>query len=188
MSKPKHVMLDIETLSTGDRPHPLQIAWVAFDPESYLESMSSRRSFYVSDDLTNRDFSVDIRTVLWWLAQSDAARQRIISGIAGRLDAPSFPLKKILQAFAEDISQNDVLYVRGVDNIWMASYYQAFDLPIPFNFRKVVEIRSLIDALLPGGEKPVDVGTSHDALDDCLFQIDHLGMAMRRLRGLQASA
>lgn len=172
----RHVMLDLETLSSSKDAAIIQVAAVVFDP-STGEHMAQFDA--VSSDLVGR---VNPKTVAWWMQQKQAAK------LGARISSEGIPTKRVLADFIE--------WFRGlgpVEAIW--SHGATFDLPVmcsalaacdleqPWHYRAERDTRTLY-ALAPGGMPEVvrDEDQVHDALYDCKLQIAQVVGALRALR------
>lgn len=167
----RHVMIDLETLGTGERAHILSIGAVSFDASGIIDR------YYVNvgaDGQNDRDIDAD--TVRWWMQQSDAARAALIN------PAPIEPHRA-----AAHIAN----FIHGADAIW--AYPASFDLPILHTFIKDWRLNKSLDrrkqrcarTVLALAEVDVasyrGAGTHHNALDDAEAQARALIEALRVL-------
>lgn len=158
-----HIMIDIETLDTEPSAHILSIAAVRFHIKT--GKVIDQQEYYLSDNQPCRKFSKD--TVQWW------AKPEHKDAFMHIMSQPKVPLMYALMQLSE--------FVKPEDYVWANS--PSFDLTIlhhafaqtgvhdPINFRQQMDVRTLIN-LFPeviGDVEPV--GTQHNALDDCLWQI-----------------
>lgn len=167
----KHVMLDLETMSTGPNAAIVAIGAVAFDPVT----KQMGEEFYASVDLKSAMDAggvVDASTVYWWLAQSRKAQEALYIG--------KRELRAVLTDFADYcISLDKDLCVWGngatFDNVILSSAYRATGLERPWSYRGDRCFRT-IKALFPGFVyAPSEVGgVAHNALDDARQQVEQL--------------
>jgi hypothetical protein len=169
------LMIDIETMGTGNNPVMIQLAGVYFNRYTGELGDEFCKSIDMEDCLAN-GFEKDPKTEMWWSEQN----QDVLKAI---LDAGE-PTKSVMQAFSKFGCHNDI-------NIWS---HATFDFVIVqhylnhFNlrympFRNARDIRTLVD--LSG----IDLdnydwskGKTHNALDDCKFQIAYSVDAFNALR------
>ena len=163
-------MLDIETLGTGHTPRPLSIAFVRFNLK---DGPNLRYHFHI--DQTTAPGTVDADTALWWMRQDEAARMSILEG-----QKRAVPFGEAAMAMHAMIDKEDRLWARGIDWFWMESLYKAWGGTWPFKAKNVRCMR-FCDQICPAPEATV----KHDALADCLAQIEHLRRAVELVPGLE---
>ncbi len=162
------VMLDLETMGNGPNAAIVAIGAVEFDPVNRILG----RDFYQVIDLETAVRAggvIDASTVMWWLRQSDAARNCICS--------EGQPLQQVLVEFgawlaamAEDVK----VWGNGAafDNVILAQAYRHSDLTVPWRhwndrcYRTMKAMRSDV--------KMERVGIHHNALNDAESQALHL--------------
>lgn len=184
--KIKHVMIDLETLST--KPNAFVLAMGACEINFQLNDVG--RKFYhrinhASFIKANADISPD--TVMWWMQQSDAAR-------------------KAIQPIADDSHMKDVLFALGswmtdlkhigngadevhvwgngsdFDNVVLAHWFREFDVPMPWSFRHNRCFRTVRN-LFPDTPDPASADIAHHALHDAEWQANKL-ILINNLHGL----
>lgn len=167
---PSNWMLDLETLGSGPTPHPLSIAFVRFN---LADGPTLFRHYHI--DHTTAPGTVDASTALWWLAQDKAAQEAILVG-----QKQAVPFGEAAIAMHSMIDKQDRLWARGVDWFWMENLYKAWGGKWPFSARQVRCMR-FCDQICPAPPATI----KHDALADCLAQIEHLRAAVRMVPGLE---
>lgn len=194
MNGPCNVMVDVETLGTGDGAMIVQIGAVRFwpyDGENGLISVDGTE-FCADVEVSDANGRMDAETVLWWLRQPKEAQQRVF----GSLDR-----KPLLVALTEF---EDWLAEVPVEGMWANP--PSFDLRLLREARRCVFIdgrtikvdHPLFDHRLErcfrtlkkigkkaGVEEPLRVGVHHDARDDAFHQA---GWAIKILRACNASS
>lgn len=182
-----HIMLDLETLSTRKDAAIIQIAALAFDPET--GELGKSFNAYVN----NSTGHVSVPTVGWWLQQLHAPK--IGAEVAG---AEAVSENDACRAFREwMLAHTDVcpdLPNGGAEYaIW--SHGATFDIVVlenacarigiskPWSYRVERDTRTLY-ALAPGGMPAVqtDPARVHDARYDCEVQVQQVVGALRALR------
>jgi hypothetical protein len=121
-----------------------------------------------SNMLLNR--TVSAGTVLWWLTQSEEARNSLVNG-------KQVPLGLALSDFRRWIASQETKITR----VWAKD--PDFDVKImqnamkmtnemwPFHFSDSRSVRTVIDLAYPEGDCPsIGKGTAHDAFDDSVRQ------------------
>lgn len=194
-----HVMLDIETLGHKSHSVILSIGAVQFDP--FTGEVGEK--FHCKVDLQsslNQGLKVTASTLLWWMQQSQQARDGVFAKEIG--GTPMAPLHEALQALSEfftkvrllEISRGQAkprIYTWGksprFDQGILEDAYDACGMPIPWDFRDERDVRTL--EYLTDFAKSFDLlgpRPTHDALQDCLDQVQmchkcHLALLGRAL-------
>ena len=171
----RHVMLDLETLSSQKNAAIIQLAAVSFDAQTGAVYSEFNR-------FTNDIFGhVAADTVAWWM-QQDFAPQ-----LGKLLQTSGVPTAQALADFCGWCSS------QTIEAIW--SHGATFDLPVvgsalaaaglktPWRYSAERDTRTLY-ALAPGGMPAVRsvAGTKHDALYDCHVQVKQVVGALAALR------
>jgi len=178
----KHIMLDLETLSTQPNAAILTIGACVFDPHSKAPITEVfERGILPSD--AGKFGHVDSDTVAWWGRQTPVARARALGGTDLLVDA----LSEFKQwATGPTIFYGDNICVWGnganFDQVIIRSAYRAVGL-LPFwPFYNDRCHRTVVN-LIPKPLRPQTIrkGTAHSALDDAVFQAEHLQDCMIQL-------
>lgn len=190
MPKYTHIMLDLETLSTRKDAAIIQIAAVAFDPETG-EISSSFNAF-----IRNPSGHVDVPTVAWWMQQAQAATLGAAVAASSADDEWS-----ALGAFSDwlECLAADAGSPAAIEALW--SHGATFDIVVlenaynrrlrakPWSYKIERDTRTLY-AVAPGGcpAVPVDPQRKHDARYDCEVQVKQVVGALQALRYVAARA
>jgi DNA polymerase III epsilon subunit-like protein len=171
------VMLDLETL--GNRPGSVIVAIgaVKFGTGEIYDSFYQRVD---AESCVAAGLTMEVQTIMWWLKQSDEARNEIT--------LPGEPLRAALEKFASWLADPDA-YVWGngcsFDNAVLAAAYDQLRLPRPWRFSRDRCYRTA-SGLWPN--VPFErLGTHHNALEDARTQANHL-MKIQALRAQEAAA
>ncbi len=166
----KNIMLDLETMGLGPNAAIIAIGAVEFD----LEKGKLGRWFYEVVDLESSvqlGGTIDPSTVLWWMRQSDEARNQFTYQGA--------PLTKALADFKNfflEAGDNCLTRLWGngsdFDNMVLRSAYVNSGLKAPWLYGNNRCYRTVC-SLVPG-IKLVRKGTHHNALEDARSQAEHL--------------
>lgn len=185
-----HIMLDLETLGKTIRAPIIQIGAVsAVEDETGLWTYNEGHGFVL-----NIDFDAAIRnrvpdgsTILWWMQQSEQARQGIIDG----QEVARTNVASVLRDFAaiiyaeKAIAKAEEVYVWGngasSDNAWLNDLYETNGIQTPWEYWGNMCYRTMknFNRDIP---KPAFQGVAHDALDDARNQMAHLVLIMNTLR------
>jgi len=176
----KHIMLDLETMSTASNAAIVAIGAVEFDPATG----ELGREFYHNVSLAScQDAGLDVEagTIMWWLTRSDGARKALID--------VSLPLDKALSQFTQflvSLGAPDVaIWGKGsdFDNVILANAYRALGLQAPWKYKNNRCVRTIL-ALVPDACDGVESeGTKHNALDDAIYQARCVSRAWQELTG-----
>lgn len=177
-----NVMLDLETMGKGPNAAIVAIGAVAFDPETC--TVDAKRGFYRGVDLEScvqYRLQMDASTVLWWLQQSEQARQALTEqpGLELHDALDQFGLWCTQQALAQDL----LVWGNGAafDNVILRNAYQEAGLPTPWshwNDRCYRTVKAMAPSI-----KIERSGTHHHALDDAISQAKHLVRVLTLLKG-----
>jgi hypothetical protein len=175
----KHVMIDTETLGRTPGSVVRSVAAVEFDPQT---GETGRQKVWKIDltDSIRYSFKVEASTLKWWMMQSDEARREFVEGA-------ETPLEDFLEDFMQFIAATDegndftlwclqldfdVAMLRSMYSWYNLNVYRCDEEVLPWNFRKVRDVRPYMDALDNAGLLPPKVADRHTPLADCLAQIN----------------
>lgn len=182
----RHMMLDIECLSKTGIPAIVQIGACYFN----MQTGAIHDTFKVNINLessTERGFTIDADTTLWWLHQSNEARHAVF------FDEKYRP-KPVVEAFT-DFQE----FCHGAKNVWSHATFDAsivlhayshLKMQYPFHYRTCRDLRTIVYLANYTRDEIHDmkeerIGTHHDALEDCLHQVKYTVAAVARIRGEQ---
>lgn len=175
----KHVMIDTETLGRTPGSVVRSVAAVEFDPQT---GETGRQKVWKIDltDSMRYGFKVESSTLKWWMMQSDEARREFVEGV-------ETPLVDFFEEFMEFLADTDeerdftlwclqldfdVAMLRSMYSWYNLNVYRCDEEVLPWNFRKVRDVRPYMDALDSAGLLPPKVADRHTPLADCLAQIN----------------
>jgi hypothetical protein len=177
----KHVMLDLETLSTRADGVILSIGAVKFDPHS---NNVGEDAFYASisvDSNTSAGRHISESTLLWWLQQSPDA-QRVFT-------EPKMPLAVALDEFAAWFDHpNYEVWSNGADfDIPMMNHaFMTHGLDSPWKFYNSRCFRTMKSMSFAKAAVKVENKLKHNALTDALTQAQQLQEYYKTLGGKAA--
>lgn len=168
-----HIMIDLETLGTKPDAHILSIAAVHFN----IETGEIIDRLYQELAPGQGDRSIDFSTVLWWKKQSvemPEGNVRLQSALINLLD---WVMKIDLSPYvwANSPSFDLVILRNAID------YYGWEKTPIT-DHTKWMDMRTLMNLHPEIKQNMPDVGTHHNALDDCIFQVNCVVEAIKRMQ------
>lgn len=198
------IMLDFETLSLKENAVLLALGACAFDPATG-EIVSE---FYAAiDPRTQHHRDISASTVLWWMEQDDAARNKITQAVKDadrladlELGTPEYdeaannavlPINHVAMAFnawVESLGQDNLkCWSNGaVDHAWLQSMFDYSGLQNPIKFWNQRDYRTL-KGLYPEVEF-VREGVAHDALADARDQTNHLCATLKHTDDIREDA
>jgi hypothetical protein len=164
-----NIMLDLEYMGKGANAAICAIGAVRFN------TTSLGATFYRAIGLRTSVASggaLDADTVLWWMGQSEKAREEIINARC--------PISVALQDFSEWVTANnfggDEIQMWGngaaVDNVILRTAYEREGIKTPWHFRGDRCFRT-VRAMRPHLECEFK-GTAHNALDDAIYQAEYM--------------
>ncbi len=160
-----NVMVDLETLGTGPNSVIISIGAVEFN----AKTQTLGHEFYINIDpqsCVNFGLEIDASTVMWWMKQSDAARNCF--------EKKGAQLQEALAMFSAWYPQAAPLWGNGAsfDNVILSNAYMVAKVPRPWSYSKDRCYRTL-KALMPEIKADETGGTYHNALDDAKYQALH---------------
>jgi hypothetical protein len=178
-----HIMLDNETLDTTENAALIQIGGVPFELKSggrVLNDKALDLSISLDGNLAyGRSVSGD--AVAWWLKEAEAGRRKMAEAIEHGL-----PLSTAMVQLSNWVKELEKEYGE-IEGVW--AHGITFDLPqiyraysqtgikVPWHYTKARDTRTIY-SLIGGAPKVAGVGTAHSAVDDCIYQICQLQVAM----------
>ena len=117
-------------------------------------------------------------TIKWWMSKSEDARREF-----------SKPGRDIIDALTE-LSY----FLEGDYSMWsnglrfdiaiLENAYRKLDIKVPWNHRKEMDVRTLVSFAPEFKEESVKAWnkTLHNALDDCLLQIEYCSCTYNKLK------
>jgi hypothetical protein len=174
----KHIMIDLETMSTKKNAAIMAIGAIAFD----IETGRTGEEFYQKVDLKSCErwglhFEAD--TVYWWLEQQQSVREEM-----SRDRKELYRVLQDLQGMIGRCAPDVQVWGNGLgfDIIILRSAYEAIFKNTPWHHTKERDVRTLV-SLLP--EVKADTafrGLKHHPLADCRHQIEYCSEIYRQLK------
>lgn len=204
------VMLDFETLGLGEKAVLLALGACTFN----TATGEIGAQFYTGiDPRTQQGREIDPSTVIWWLKQDQAARDKITKAVdlADTLENgvpegtpeeeinelytnSAHSIHNVARAFiawydlvCEDAGEAVQVWTNGaVDHVWLQSMMDYCGYKNPVKFWDQHDYRTL-KALFPA-VKADDYGVAHNALDDAIKQAKHAVKLMQHVTEVHADA
>ncbi len=163
-----HMMIDIETLSTGIDALVLAIGVVPFDEKTVYRHAGLHVSLNWQEQL-DLGRNVNESTLRFWLSQPEKAREGILSG-TGQKIKPA--LGKISKVFEKYLDSDSGVWAKGpdFDVSIIRSLFKSVKTIIPWKHWQPKDVRT---ALMygPANEVKEPKGhIKHNALSDAIFQ------------------
>jgi hypothetical protein len=184
-----HIMLDIETMGTGNDAAVIQIGAVPFD--LYGEP-NICYGFVRSIDLQScldAGLTVTGATIKWWMQQDPDAQERVIL----EPNAGTVPLREALGEFSNwmagfgkpiNVWGNDSCF----DNVILRNAFDAVGMKHPWSYKGDRSMRTLLwfyrDVCGLPRVNPTFVGVQHDGLDDAVQQAKIVAAQMKAISAL----
>lgn len=191
----RDIMLDLETLSPERDAAVIQIGACAFSLEKGIgpHDMPARPAptFKVTipwiDAIAYGHLDGD--TLSWWMRQSEAARESVLTPDTGssREAAETFSGWLNRHTLEEPAGPEGIRLWAGpsdFDHPILRNLYRQLRLPVPWDRRRVRDSKTVLDMAQTFGVemyKP-PTGVEHDALSDALWQAEQLLVMWRALR------
>jgi exodeoxyribonuclease VIII len=167
------VSIDLETL--GVRPGSVitQIGLCAFNRDG-SGSKSATNITVNPQTMIDRGFFVDWSTVSWWLKQNEAARVGMADQQGHEIDHALF---RVGDWFANELGMDHKKYCVwghgcGFDCTQLEIAFQRLGMPVPWDFRNVRDLRTLIDFAQAYAVPRPTPRVEHNAMDDAVAQAD----------------
>ena len=169
-----NIMLDIETLGTRVDSVVIQVAMVKFDRDGNLgESLSVCLN---KDEQLELGLSYTQATIDWWNKTNPELLKKLLTENVSSL-------KEGLKQINSFINRYDYLWCHATfDAPILSNLFEAAGMRAPWGYKNVRDIRTLVDLTqLDLSNYNWIAEKTHDALDDCKFQIKYCCDAFKRI-------
>jgi len=173
------LMIDLETLGTSANAPVISLGAAYFD----INTKQMGDTFYmvcdVADQIDSRIRPVDADTIKFWMHQSGAAKRVFKEGHQ--------PTKVVLETFrkwvmehagskAASFSTKVKPWGNGssFDITIMETLFDDYKVAVPWAFWQVMDLRTYRRFIGKGAKVPKLEGVEHNALDDCINQINYV--------------
>lgn len=178
-----HIMVDLETLGTGQDAAILIIGACKFDIRDGEPAHHGTFEVRIEWEDAFIRRRVDAATVQWWLQQEEDARQVLVN--------PSYAVttKEALVQLAEFIDGDyQPVWSNGAtfDIAILENAYAQFDMMPPWKYNSPRDVRTLVhlaEDVVRREDFPFE-GTPHNALHDALHQAKYVSAMWMALKGM----
>ena len=187
MKKLGHLMLDLETMGKKSNSVICSIGAVEFD----IETGDIGREFYRRVDIKSCldiGLTVDGSTIEWWLNQNEKARKAISTGESLSITQALFEFTDFIKTIGGKQLQiwgNAARFDIGIleDAYFMCNTFlpDTIKINIPWDFRLERDVRTLVSFAPKVKEHYPSLGTEHNPIDDCKFQIGYCSAIWQKL-------
>lgn len=164
-----HLMLDLETLGTKPGSVILEIGAVIFWPDEPSMEPHRRKWRICPQSCVEKGLTVDVGTLLWWLAQPAEAQLAVLVNQG----QPRVPLWHALRELEEWAAAHGVSHVWGkgptFDLAHLARAHEAVGTSAWWHFAGERCVRTIYD-LAPEGYEFTKPRVAHDSLCDAMAQ------------------
>lgn len=178
----RHIMVDLETMSTGPGAAILQIGAVTFDPASdYIDVNGGFEKNVSLDSCIRAGLTIDESTLAWWMQQSAIARAAVM--------AEPRPLREVLSyltawlGFVNFQEPDIAIWSHGLafDVPILENAYRALGFRAPWNHRVGRDTRTLFWLAAERGWSAPNHVVAHTGLADAVAQAQDVQSAYRAL-------
>ena len=173
-NKPRHVMIDLETMGLKPGSAIVSIGAVVFDPR--YSKVSKVKTFYRELDWESQDRTIDEETRNWWERQPKVA-QDAMHGLDD--------LEAVLVELADWLPKDCKVWGNGptFDITILEDAYSQFGIEVPWKFWNIRDCRTIKDMYesARGGYEKKSGGVMHHALDDAIHQAEYVCYMWRSL-------
>lgn len=178
--KYSHIMLDLETLGNTADAVILSVAMVKFNLDE--EHDDGMQVFLDVEEQMLAGRSCRWSSIMWWMEQDDAARKTMLAAEDRRL-----PVAVALEKVRTYINSTEYkIWANGAsfDPPVLSLLFKQHMIEVPWNFRNLLDIRTIkwLSKVRTDDVPDIVGGTKHDALTDCLWQIQYLLRAMEVIK------
>lgn len=174
--KLRHVMIDLETMSTKQGAAIVSIGAVKFDPR--FGKIDLKDTFYQELHWKSQNRHIDPSTEEWWSNQSKAAKSALKGTIA--LEDMLWDLEDWLPDDCRVWGNGSIFDISILENA-----YDQHNEAYPWKFWNVRDCRTIKDLYesLRGGFDGKVGGTAHNALDDAIHQAKYINYMWAKIGG-----
>lgn len=190
-----HIMVDLETLSTDSNAIILTIGAIPFGPDgTHIVDKGcyfyERVNLYSYNRFKNNEFHLNWGTLIWWLEQDPEPLRDAF------LAEPRYPIWTVMQDFLNwiniicksfgDMKVNIWSHGKDFDVVVLQNAFKICNVDCPWDYWDTRDTRTIyalagvetMNISMPPGFK------AHDAIGDCLKQIEGIRLAYNRINGL----
>ena len=171
----KDVMIDFETLGNGTHKCVCQVGAVYFDKSTGELGKEIRLNIDASSH-EKYGGRIDAKTVYWWLAQADQARESILT-------EPRLDIKEAFLQLNEFLTEAKRIWSHATfDFVTLMETMKQLDIKPTFGYKAGLDLRTLVYLSGTSMDKNIREGIHHDGLDDAKFQVKYAVKALNVLK------
>jgi hypothetical protein len=172
----KQIMLDLETMGTKPGCAIVSIGAVKFD----LMTGAAEEQFYTAVSLKscmNAGLMPEASTIMWWLQQTDQAREKL-------QDPSAMHLHDALTEFSKFCTPGHAIWGNSAsfDCGILQAAYECVKLQTPWEFYNERCFRTM-KSMFPLNHPKKDATKAHDPIYDCHYQISVLNHIWQQIKG-----
>lgn len=173
----KHLMIDIESMSTDPNAVIQSVAMLSFDPLNTDVCTIGMEWFPPVEAQIAEGRHRNPSTLLWWSEQRLEAQIKLLEGRKKARDS-GVTLEAVREGIKRAVEDADHIWANGPDfDCTILRNFMGPDFNWPFwKHRCVRTLRSMFSEHMP--DRPESL-IAHDALDDCYAQVDMVQAAFR---------
>lgn len=176
----KHLMLDIETLSTRPDAAVFEVAIAEFTLENLSVSPANLRRWMCKPSTGH----IDPETVAWWMDDKRATHAKFILSCPVSEATVAAGIQAYLERVKEEHPKIRLWAMpTSFDCVILQSFLQRNGCDLPIDFRQWRDVRTILE--LAGWPKEPSGLKAHTAAGDCQNQISQLVEAWRRLNPMR---
>lgn len=178
-----HLMIDLETMGNGPYAPVISIGAVLFEPKTGEIGADFSVNVSLESSMQYRA-RPDASTILWWMKQSEEARES--------LTAEAYGLPEAIAKLFDFVSQNaNVKYVQvwgngaSFDCVILRNSYALVGQDAPWSWWNDRDVRTVVEmgkaiGFDPKRHMPFE-GTRHNALSDAIHQAKYVSAIWQKL-------
>lgn len=171
-----HLMVDLETLGVNANSIVLTIAAVPFD----IKTGETGKPFEVFPIVETQNRKYNWSTIKWWFSQDEVVRTQ--QAEAKRDFDLDICLDQLSVFCKDNLEKNFRVWGNGFDIPLLNQAYDDYGLKTPWSYKNIFDMRTIVWLSKVSVKKHECPGTQHDAVDDCIWQINVLKDAYNILK------
>lgn len=184
MSDYNSLMIDIETLNNGGNSVITSLAAVAFNSETGKIGPEFMVDIDIQNSL-NLGFEVNASTILWWMQQSDEARNLLVEGQkkALKVEFALYEFTSFVQSLKPQslrVFGNGAKFDLGI----LSEAYYKIRKGIPWKHTMERDVRTIVEFAPEIKTKWLEnfQGIKHNPIDDCKCQIGYVCEILNKIK------
>lgn len=173
--------IDLETLSTKPDATVLSVG-LCFKYHANLETEDYHFVLPAQPQIELLGRHVDVRTIGWWMQQSEEARASIRGAfLPADVDALTSTARQIANCIERRTPDEVWGYAASFDCAILENLFDNLDIPCPWTYKQVRCLRTAA-ALFPDAKPEQRTGDEHNALYDAIYQAEWIANIKTRMK------